>query len=342
MTGSAETARTGRPKVVVSVPPHLREEFFTEETWRRLSTAADLTVLDDHTDRAALAAALPGARALVTSWGTPRIDSELLDGGAELELVAHTGSAVAPYVTEDVFRRGVRVTQAGDEMARPVAEVALAFTLALLHRTHRFDHALRTGAPWESAGQAPPRHEIHGSAIGVIGASRTGRAYIALARALGAHVSVADPYLTPSDAERLGVHVVALEDLLRRSRIVAVHAPATAETRRLLDAERLALLPDGAGLVNTARSWLVDETALADEVRSGRIDAAVDVFDSEPLPLDHPFRTLPNMLLTPHTAAGTVECRRRLGASAVTEVLRLLDGLPPLTAVDERSLARLH
>ncbi|MEU6841097.1 hydroxyacid dehydrogenase [Streptomyces sp. NPDC046716] len=337
MTGSAE-----RPKVVVSVPPGRREEFFTAETWRRLDGAAELTVLDRHQDRAALTAALPGARALISSWGTPRIGAELLNCAPELELVAHTGSAVAPYVTEEVFRRGVRVTQAGDEMARPVAEVALAFTLALLHRTHRFDHALRTGAPWEDAGQAPPRHEIHGSAIGVIGASRTGRAYIPLARALGARVSVSDPYLSPSEADRLGVRLLPLDELLRSSRVVAVHAPATEETRHLLDAERLALLPDGAGLVNTARSWLVDESALAAELRTGRIDAAVDVFDAEPLPVGHPFRALPNVLLTPHTAAGTVECRQRLGASAVTEVVRLLDGLPALTAVGVEALARLH
>ncbi|MER5946809.1 hydroxyacid dehydrogenase [Streptomyces sp. NPDC001904] len=337
MTGSAEL-----PKVVVSVPPSLREAFFTAATWRRLATAADLTVLDTHTDRAALAAALPGARALITSWGTPQIDAELLFCATELELVAHTGSAVAPYVTEEVFRRGVRVTQAGDEMARPVAEVALAFTLALLHRTHRFDHALRTGASWETASRAPDRHEIHGSAIGVIGASRTGRAYIALAQALGARVSVTDPYLSPSEADRLGVRLLPLDELLTGSRIVAVHAPATEETRHVLDAERLALLSDGAGLVNTARSWLVDESALAAELRTGRIDAAVDVFDAEPLPVGHAFRALPNVLLTPHTAAGTVECRNRLGASSVTEVLRLLDGLPPLTAVGVEALVRLH
>ncbi|MCQ4212794.1 hydroxyacid dehydrogenase [Streptomyces longispororuber] len=336
MNGSPE------PRVVVGVPPGLRAQFFTEATWERLAAAARLTVLDAHTDRAALAKALPGARALITSWGSPQVDAELLASAPELELIAHTGAAIAAYVTEEVFRRGIRVTQTGEEMAPPVAEASLAFTLALLYRVHRSDHALRTGASWEAAGAGPDRHEIRGSEIGVIGASRTGRAYVALARALGAHVSVADPYLSPAEAERLGVRLRPLDELLERSRIVAVHAPATAETRHLLDARRLALLPDGAGLVNTARSWLVDEQALVAEVRSGRIDAAIDVFDAEPLPIDHPFRALPNVLLTPHTAAGTVECRQRLGASAVTEVLRLLDGRPPLTAVGPDALARLH
>ncbi|WP_405638896.1 hydroxyacid dehydrogenase [Streptomyces uncialis] len=344
MTGSAEppAGDAGRPRVVVSVPPPLRAQLFSPAVWDRLTARTEPVVLDDHTDRDALTAALPGARALITSWGSPRVDAGLLDVADRLALVAHTGSAVAPYVTEEVFRRGVRVTQAGDAMARPVAEVALAFTLSLLHRVHRFDHALRTGADWDTASAAPPRHEMHGSGIGVIGASRTGRAYIALARAVGARVSVADPYLDAADAEELGVRLLPLEELLERSRIVAVHAPATEETRHLLGARRLALMPDGAGLVNTARSWLVDEDALLAEVRSGRLDAAIDVFDAEPLPVGHPLRALPNVLLTPHQAAGTVECRLRMGASAADEVLRLLDGKPPLHAVSARALARLH
>ncbi|MGP3638284.1 hydroxyacid dehydrogenase [Streptomyces sp. 24-1644] len=344
MPGSpdARSVRSDRPRVVVSVPPHLRAEFFTPQVWGELERAAELTVLDEHRDRAALLGALPGARALITSWRSPQADGELLDVADALELIAHTGSAVAPYVTEDVFRRRVLVTQAGDEMARPVAEVALAFTLALLHRIQRFDHALRGGAEWAAASQAPPRHEIHGSEIGVIGASRTGRAYIAMVRAMGARVSVSDPFLSDEDAAALGVSAVPLETLLSRSRIVAVHAPVTEETHRMIGAAQLALMPDGAGLVNTARSWLVDEDALLAELTSGRLDAAIDVFDAEPLPADHPFRTLPNVLLTPHQAAGSVECRQRLGASAVDEVLRLLSGRPPAHAVGVDALTRLR
>ncbi|MEV0280305.1 hydroxyacid dehydrogenase [Streptomyces sp. NPDC050610] len=337
-----DRAVRGRPRVVVCVPPRLRAEFFAPAVWDRLEAAAELTVLDAHTDAEALAAALPGARALITSWGAPRLEGPLLAAADRLALVAHTGSAVAPYVAPEVFARNIRVTQAGDAMARPVAEVALAFTLALLHRVHRFDHALHSGADWETASAAPPRHEIHGSEIGVIGASRTGRAYIALARALGARVSVSDPFLSVEEAEELGVHRVSLDRLLRGSRVVAVHAPATEETRHLLDARRLASMPDGAGLVNTARSWLVDEEALLAEVRDGRLDAAIDVFDTEPLPLDHPFRSLPNVLLTPHQAAGTAEGRLRLGASAADEVLRLLDGREPAHPVGPEALVRLH
>ncbi|MEU1471479.1 hydroxyacid dehydrogenase [Streptomyces sp. NPDC005761] len=341
MPGSPDPA--DRPcRVVVAVPPGLRAQFFTAEVWQELERAAELTVIDEHSDREAVAAALPGARALITSWRAPKVDAGLLAHADRLELVAHTGSAVAPYVTEDVFRRGILVTQAGDEMARPVAEVALAFTLSLLHRIQRFDHALRAGVEWAAASEAPPRHEIHGSDIGVIGASRTGRAYIRLVQAMGARVGVTDPFLSEDEARALGVTPLPLEALLSRSRIVAVHAPVTEETHRMIGAAELALMPDGAGLVNTARSWLVDEEALLAELATGRLDAAIDVFDAEPLPRDHPLRALPNVLLTPHQAAGSVECRQRLGLSAVNEVLRLLAGRPPVHAVTADALTRLH
>jgi phosphoglycerate dehydrogenase-like enzyme len=309
MTGSAEPLR-----VLVSVPPGLRRQFFPDPG--PLLSLGEVRLLDGHRE---LAEALPGTEVLVTGWGTPPLTAGLLDRAPELRLVAHTGASVKPLVTDELWARGIQVTQAGAGMARSVAEVATAFTLALLHRTHRFDRALRGGSSWAAAERAPQRHEILGCPIGVIGASRTGRAYIDLARALGADVRVADPFF--EDA-------VELDELLATSRVVTVHAPALPETRHLLGPRELALMPDGAGLVNTARSWLVDEAALLAELRTGRLDAALDVFDEEPLPVDHPFRALPNVLLTPHQAAGTAEGRRRQGDIVVAEIERLTVGRP--------------
>lgn len=322
-----------RATVLVAVPTALRAEFFTAGAVDRLAAAAaalggEVAWLEGFERAPALAgtgpaaATWPRARVLVTSWGQPPLDAALLDRLPALELVAHTGASVRPFVTPACAERGVAVTQAGQGMARSVAEVALAFTLALLHQVPRFDHALHAGAVWADAEAAPPRREVLGATIGVVGASRTGRAYIGLLRALGAEVLVSDPFLTPEDAAALGVERVALDALLTRSCVVALHAPSLPETHHLIDAGRLALLPDGAGLVNTARSWLVDEDALLAELRTGRIDAALDVFDDEPLPVDHPLRTLPNVLLTPHHAAGTVQGRLRQGGIVVDEVER--------------------
>ncbi|MEU4569132.1 hydroxyacid dehydrogenase [Micromonospora sp. NPDC023956] len=345
MTGSADRpgGATRRPVAVVSVPPPLRAQFFPDRVGERLAAVAECTLLDGHTvlTHPGLAPVLARAEVLVTSWGVPRLDANLLDRAPALRLVAHTGASVKPFVTDEVFARGVAVTQAGQGMARPVAEVALAFTLALLHRLPRFDHALHTGAEWHAAEAAPPRHELLGCPVGVVGASRTGRAYLELVRLLGAEVTVADPTLTSADAAALGARLVGLDELLAGSRIVALHAPTLPETRHLIGARELALLPDGAGLVNTARSWLVDEAALVDELTSGRIDAALDVFDDEPLPVGHPLRSLPNVLLTPHQAAGTVQGRRRQGEIVVDEIVRYATGQPLAHAVTPDLLARM-
>jgi phosphoglycerate dehydrogenase-like enzyme len=275
----------------------------------------------------------------VTSWGQPALTADLLDLAPELRLVAHTGSTVKFFVTDELWARGIRVTQAGQAMARPVAEAALAFTLALLYRIPRFDHALHARAAWDVARNAPDQHEILGCRIGVIGASRTGRAYIALAKALGAEVSVADPYL--SDAEKLGVRAVDLDTLLAESRVVVVHAPVLPETHHLIGKRELALMPDGAGLVNTARSWLIDQDALLAEVSSGRIDAAIDVYDEEPLPTGHPYRGLPNLLLTPHTAGATTEGHRRQGDIVLAEIDRFSRGEPLMHEVTAADLPRM-
>lgn len=314
----------GCPDTLVCVPPSVRSAVFP-------SGVAGARSLDDP---AGLADALPGTEVLVTGWGMPALDAALLDRAPDLRLVAHIGASVKFLVTDALFARGVRVTQAGQAMARPVAEVALAFTLSLLHQLPRFDHALHAGTEWATAEQAPPRHEILGCPIGVVGASRTGRAYMELGRALGAKVSVSDPYCVDEP-------VMPLDELLRSSRIVALHAPVLPETRHLLGARELALLPDGAGVVNTARSWLVDEDALLAELRTGRLDAAIDVFDDEPLPADHELRRLPNVLLTPHQAAGTVEGRVRQGEIVLAEIERYRTGQPLRHEVTADQLPRM-
>ncbi|MEV0726517.1 hydroxyacid dehydrogenase [Micromonospora purpureochromogenes] len=317
--------------IAVAAPPEVRELFFDQAGWAALTRLGEVRLPpdgDDVGDEAVLTRLLTDADVVVTGWGAAPLTPAVLAAAPRLRLLAHTGASVKPFVTPESFARGVRVTQAGDAMAYAVGEQALALTLALLHGLHRFDHALRTGVDWATAKAAPPRRELRGATVGVIGASRTGRTYLGLVRALGARVLVVDPYLSAEGAGALGVERVTLDELLARSLVVSLHAPVLPETTRMIGSRELALLADGALLVNTARSALVDEAALLTALRSGRIDAALDVFDAEPLPVDHPFRGLPNVLLTPHESAGTVQSRRRAAEIVLAEIDRFLRGEP--------------
>lgn len=333
--------------IAVAVPEEWRSRFFPAPAWEELRDVArrwDTEVAvppGDPRDRRTFAALVRTADVVITGWDVPRLDATILAGAPRLRLLAHTGASVRPYVSAASWERGIRVTQAGEAMARPVAESCLALTLGLLHRVNRFDHALRRGRRWQAAKDAPDRHELGGCPVGVVGASRTGRAYIAMLTALGADVRVHDPYLTDAGAAALGVRRAALDTLLAGSRVVALHAPALPETRHLLGARELGLLADGALLVNTARSWLVDEVALLNELRTGRIDAGLDVFDAEPLPARHPFRRLPNVMLTPHEAGGTIEGRARAGRLLIGEIDAFFAGRPLRHEVTAGDLSRM-
>lgn len=314
--------------IVVALEEPLREIFLPPPLMARLEELDQVRIFPDLASDGG-PSPLEAAHVLVTGWDTPRLDAAMLARAPHLKLVAHSGAAVGFLVSDALWARGIKVSQTGAAMAPAVAEVSLTFTLSLLHQVHRFAAAMRAGRDWEQVKAEPrPREELAGSTVGIVGASRTGRAYAALVRALGAEVLIADPTIDRDQAAVIGARLVELDELLTRSRIVALHAPAIPATRHLLGRRELALMRDGAGLVNTARSWLVDSGALLDELRSGRLDAALDVFDEEPLPTDSPLRTLPNALLTPHQAAGTEEGHRRQGEIVVAEIARFLRGEP--------------
>ncbi|GGM36738.1 hydroxyacid dehydrogenase [Microbacterium saperdae] len=329
------------PRIIAVVSAELCTEFFSDADLERLHTlAAHLGGSFVRVDRLA-DAVLEEARIVITSWGIGPFDAATLSALPRLALVAHTGASLKAFVTEELFDRGVVVTQAGAGMARPVAEVSLTFTLALLHRVPEMHNALREGEGWYDAERAGAQHEILGAPIAVIGASRTGRAYLSLIRALGAEPLLVDPTLDPATAAGLGAELVSLDEALRRAQIVAVHAPTLPETHHLIGRRELALMRDGAGLVNTARSWLVDEQALIDELRTGRLSAAIDVFDEEPFAADSPLRSLPGVLLTPHRAAGTAEGRRRQGRIVVDEVAAFAEGRPLAHTIDRDQLSSM-
>jgi phosphoglycerate dehydrogenase-like enzyme len=161
-----------------------------------------------------------------------------------------------------------------------------------------------------------------------LGAGYTGRALIRLLRALDCEVWAYDPYLDDTRAAELGVEKHDLDDLLSNCPIVSCQLPTTEETHHMIGGRELALLQDGAILTNTARAWVMDQDALLAELQTGRIQAALDVFDPEPLPLDSPFRDLENVILTPHVAGASIQARHLQGQVMVAEIRRFLAGEP--------------
>ncbi|WP_037911850.1 hydroxyacid dehydrogenase [Actinacidiphila yeochonensis] len=329
-----------RPKLVLAMQPEVLDLVLPAPLRDRLDTLADVHphLLTDTGDPAA-AEPLAQARVLLTGWGCPVLDTAVLDRAPNLAAVVHAAGSVKGHVRPEVFARGIAVSSAADANAAPVVE----FTLATVWLAAR--RALGSAAAYVQGRQPTYADRIgaDGATVGVIGASRIGRGVIArlLASPAGFRVLLADPYVDATEAEALGATLVDIDELCRSSDIVTVHAPDLPETHHLLDARRLALLRDGASLINTARGRLVDTAALAAECATGRIDAYLDVTDPEPLPLDHSLLALRNVLATPHIAGAQGTEVRRLGAYALDEVERWTKGEPLLGAVRADQLGRI-
>jgi phosphoglycerate dehydrogenase-like enzyme len=325
-----------RPRLLLDLSPELEHDLFDVPTLMRLDRVAD--VQRAGSERVADPTRLD-ADILVTGWGSAALPASL-EQGARLKLVAHSAGTVRWLVPKTLVADGVRVTQAAAGMATSVAELALFFTQSLLRRLYAVDRLMVQG-DWSGALEFGLGRTIAGTRIGVIGASRVGRSYIELVTALGAEVVVSDPYLHPAEARDMGVELVELDDLLASCPVVALHAPVTHQTRGMLTAERFALLRDGAVFVNTARSAIIDSAALVAELRSGRISAALDVFDVEPLPAGDPLWSLPNVMLTPHIGAVTTHSRRTQGVIVVEEIERFASGVGLRFEVNEANYDRL-
>ena len=316
-----------RPSVRVLIPPALFAELCDPAVEARLRAVADdIGVPERVATSEALVDLVAGFDAVLTGWQVPPFTAAVLDAAPSLRLIAHAAGSIKHLLPPIVFERGVAVTHAAAAIAPSVAETCLLLTLLCLRPVHVYDRRLHAGAPWAEVARLPLPSELAAQRVGVIGAGYTGCQFIERLRPFGCEIVVYDPYLSAERARELGVVRAELDDLLRACGIVAVHAPVTPETHHLLGARELALLRDGAALINTARAWVIDQPALLAELRSGRIRGALDVFDPEPLPDESPLRQLDNVILTPHIAGASVQARRRQGQIAVDEIARFFTG----------------
>lgn len=323
-----------KPKVLVSVRPKLYERLFGHVD-SELRAVADLTYHSGERDQSSheLSERISQYDAVITGWGTPTFDERVMMNAERLRLVAHSAGSIRHMIPREVFSRGVQVTHAAAAIAPAVADMSLLLIMMMLRHVPAYDRAMHAGESWQDALRLSVGDEIIGTRIGVVGAGYTGRCLIKLLRAVEAEIWVCDPYLTPVRAAEMGVRKVDLNELLSSCQVVTLQAPSTPETHKMIGAKQLASMQNGAILINTARPWLVDETALLAELRSGRISAGLDVFEDEPLPIDSPFRGLPNTVLLPHVAGGSRQTALRQGRLIVDEIGRYCRGEPLRHAV---------
>lgn len=306
-----------RIRVALFVEKPMLERTISREDLEFLKSFADLVNEGDYPDIITedhMKKYLPTAQACITCWGTPRFQKELLGCAPNLKVILHAAGTPKAITTEEVWRRGIRVITAAPVIAEDVAETALGGMIYWLKQFKRFDTIIRRNE-WDSQYNGVSESAVNSVkplmkrlnyllTVGIVSASFVGRSMIKILRPFGVNILLYDPYVNTQEAKRLNVKLASLKEISERSDIVTIHAPSTEETNQMIDEKFIRGLKDGCIFVNTSRGSVVDQYALTEELKTGRIYGYLDVYENEPLEQGNELAQLDNVLLTPHISGG--------------------------------------
>lgn len=279
-----------------------------------------------YADSAVIAKYLEDTHAVGIVSRMGRLDADVLDVGLpDLKVIAKHGVGVDNIDCVAAGERGIPVLVAFAANAVSVAEHAIALLLTVAKRIPALDRGLREGR-WEKPGFKGL--ELASSTMGFLGMGAIAQATARIAKGLDLQLVGFDPFAPDTVFEELGVErCTDLDEMLKHSNVVSLHCPLNEQTREIINARTLALMPKGGYIINTARGGLIDEAALVEAVRSGQLaGAGLDTFAKEPPAPDHPFFDEPSIVVTPHIGGVTNEANARVGLSAVQGIVTVLEG----------------
>lgn len=313
---------------------------FREDDLARLRAVADVRILGSN-QFGIIQPLLGDVDLLLGSWGVPKLTTELLAAAPRLKAVCYAAGSVKGFVTPEAYARGVIITTAMHANAIPVAQVTVALvTLANKSWFACQDAIRRLGR--QGYLHRDDRHPGNfGTTVGIVGFGAIGRLVVADLVRMDLDVLVADPFAKEADVRALGARLAPLLEVAQRSAVLSIHAPDIPQCAKMINAEVLAAMPDGATLLNTARGRLIDEEALIAELRTGRITAHLDVTHPEPPAEGSELYKLPNCHLTPHRAGSSAREVQRMGRYAIDECIAIIEGREPRFRVLESMLATM-
>lgn len=335
---------SAKPRILVAINRGQHSSVMSAEDLEGLRQIGDVLDVDspEVMTKEFLLEYLPSAEVVITSWGSARFDADVLEAAPRLKLICHAAGSVRPIVSDEVWKRGIRVTSAASAISYGVAEFCLGLILMASKRVFWLAQGTRRGEWTESLSCFGGKFELYRQNVGVIGAGFIGRHLIRLLKNWDCNVLVYDPYLSAEQARELGCEKrETLEELFSQCRAVSLNAPSNEGTRGMLRGRHFAALPPGAVFVNTAGSIQIHEPEFIAELRRGRFVACVDRCEVEPCALDHAYRTLPNVILTPHVAGAIADNLQRIGASVLKEVASFVADGSLIHEVTETSLATM-
>jgi phosphoglycerate dehydrogenase-like enzyme len=293
--------------------------------WSKVRGDVDIKVFDEYLggpDR--VIAALQGFAIVVAMRERTGFPRQVIEALPELKLLITTGMRNASIDIEAAKARGVVVCGTGS-FGSPTSGIAIGLMLELTRHIGYENARLHAGAVWQST--IGP--DLEGLTLGILGLGKLGTRTANIAKAFGMKVIAWSQNLTPEKCQAAGVGYVGKEDLFRQSDFVCIHVVLSERTRGLVGAKELSLMKPSAYLINTSRGPIVDEAAMLSALRDNKIaGAGLDVFDVEPLPLDHPLRRMANVVITPHLGYVSEQNYRHYFAGVVEDIRAFLDGKP--------------
>jgi phosphoglycerate dehydrogenase-like enzyme len=296
--------------------------------WSRLAARADLVFFADaFASEDEAANSLADFDILLTMRERTPFPESLIRRLPKLRMIGITGAANASLDVGACTRHGVTVCNTAGGLGAPyaTAELALGLMIAAARAIPAADRTMRAGGFQRGL---PVGISLAGKTLGLVGLGRLGARLARYALALDMQVTAWSPNLTAAKAQEAGARLVSKSDLMSGSDAISVHMVLSPRSRGLIGPEDIARMKQGAILINTSRGPLVDEAALVAAVQAGKIIAALDVFDKEPLPQDHPFRASPHTVLTPHLGYGVAETWALFYPQSVENAEAFLDGRP--------------
>jgi phosphoglycerate dehydrogenase-like enzyme len=319
--------QTAKPLVILQPAPQLRDRIFREGTLARLNQEFNVLDLEAAPSEDAFQAALPDAFAIV---GHPELPAHTIEAAGNLRAIINVEGNFFPNVDyAAAFRQGIRVLGCGPAYSQAVAEYTLGLALDLARGISREDRAMREGTERWVSGSNHDSVLLRKANVGFVGYGNLGRSLHRLLEPFNNTIRVYDPWLPASVLEDADLIPSSLEETLAESQFVFVFATATAENLHFLNADALDLLPPGARLILVSRANVLDYDALLERLAQGKIFAAIDVWPTEPLPADSPFRNQENTILSAHRAGGIPEAFYSIGDMVCDDLELLKAGLPP-------------
>lgn len=278
---------------------------------------------------------IPEYDALIVRSAT-KVTPKIIEAGKNLKIIARAGVGVDNIDLPTATKNGIIVVNSPEGNTVAAAEHTWAMLLAMARQIPQACGKLKSGI-WDK--KSFRGVEVLNKTLGIVGLGKIGRRVASYALGMGMKVFATDPFVTEEYAKSLGVELKDLDTVIKESDFITFHVPKTKETTHMIDAERIKKMKKGVRLVNVARGGIIDENALVEALKSGQVAAAaLDVFETEPLPADSPLLGLDNVTVTPHLGASTVEAQLNVAIDVVEQVIEVLKGGAARSAVNIPSM----